>query len=643
MRCCLTAFFAHLLDNDVVDRAFVADHTSGFDAARDTSAGMTAARVANICGLPEDDVETFFRWFGETERVVTLYSQGINQSSSGTDKVNAIINCHLLTGRIGREGMGPFSLTGQPNAMGGREVGGLANQLAAHMEIGDPAHRALVQEFWRAPVIATTAGLKAIELVDAMEAGRVKAVWVMSTNPIVSLPEADRARAAFAKCDLVVVSDVIADTDTTRLAHVLLPATAWGEKDGTVTNSERRISRQRAFMAPPPDARPDWWQVCEVAKRMGFDGFAYSGPAAIFREHARLSAFRNAGSRDFDLAGLTAVSDGAYDALMPVQWPVPADGAGTPRLFASGGFFTPDRKARFIAVTPRAPVATTGQDFPLVLNTGRVRDQWHTMTRTGKAARLLRHIFEPYAEIHPVDAARAGIADGGLVTLATPFGNAVVRARIAAEQRQGNVFVPMHWTGTATSHGRINALVNAAVDPVSGQPGTETHAARNRALCAGLAGLCAHAGKSPRSQDSTGGRTAAQARAGDWSARRRVHRIRSKRSRENCFARRRGRGGSPIATRRSACIVSPACATGGWRASASSPPTIICRRANGCRVCSRRTGSTMWNARRSCWASRSTLARTSARSCVRASPSAASRSKPRSGAVRPMSTRSDGG
>ncbi len=462
--------FAHLAANSFANDAFVAQHTSGIDGVREICTSMSVTRVAAICGLREDDVATFFRWFGETERVVTLYSQGINQSSSGTDKVNAIVNCHLLTGRIGREGMGPFSLTGQPNAMGGREVGGLANQLAAHMEIGDPAHRALVQEFWRSPTMATTAGLKAVELVEAMEAGRVKAVWVMSTNPLVSLPEADRARAAFAKCDLVVVSDVIADTDTTRLGHVLLPATAWGEKDGTVTNSERRISRQRTFMAPPPDARSDWWQVCEVAKRMGFEGFAYSGPAAIFREHARLSAYRNAGTRDFDLTGMTAISDGAYDALMPVQWPVAADAAGTPRLFGNGGFFTADRKARFIPVTPRAPVRTTSEDYPLVLNTGRIRDQWHTMTRTGKAARLMRHIFEPYAELHPHDSTRAGVADGGLVLLTTPFGNSVARARIATEQRQGNVFVPMHWTGTSTSHGRINALVNAIVDPVSGQP-----------------------------------------------------------------------------------------------------------------------------------------------------------------------------
>ena len=463
--------FASLVEAGCVDAAFVARHTSGFEAARDVCAGTTLARTAAICGLREEDVATFFRWFAETERTVTLYSQGINQSSSGTDKVNAIINCHLLTGRIGREGMGPFSLTGQPNAMGGREVGGLANQLAAHMELGDATHREIVQTFWRSPRIASAGGLKAVEMIDAMHAGTVKAVWVMSTNPVVSIPDADRVREAFARCDLVVVSDVIRDTDTGRLADVLLPATAWGEKDGTVTNSERRITRQRAFMAPPPDARPDWWAVCEVARRMGFEGFGHSSPAAIFREHARLSGFRNGGSRDFDLSGLAAISDAAYAGMAPVQWPVmAAEAPGVARLFATGGFYTPDRKARFVPVSARTPVNPTRADFPLVLNTGRIRDQWHTMTRTGKAPRLLRHLFEPYAELHPDDVRHTGLEDGALARLTTAFGSMVARVRIAPEQRRGCVFVPMHWTGEISSHGRVNALVNPAVDPVSGQP-----------------------------------------------------------------------------------------------------------------------------------------------------------------------------
>ena len=334
------ALFAHLVTAGVVDKDFVASHTTGFDAVNEANAGQSIARAAAICGLPAEDVATFFRWFTETERSVTLYSQGINQSSSGTDKVNAIINCHLATGRIGREGMGPFSLTGQPNAMGGREVGGLANQLAAHMEIADPAHRAIVQKFWKSPVMAQTAGLKAVDLFDAIAVGKVKAVWIMSTNPIVSMPDADRARAALDACEFVVVSDVVRDTDTARHAHVLLPANAWGEKDGTVTNSERRISRQRAFMAPPPAARPDWWAICEVAIRMGYAGFSYPTVAAIFREHAALSAFENDGARDFDLSALAAIDDESFADFHPVQWPVSkAAPDGTARLFADGRFF----------------------------------------------------------------------------------------------------------------------------------------------------------------------------------------------------------------------------------------------------------------------------------------------------------------
>ena len=266
--------------------------TTGAEAALQQVAGQTVAQTAEICGLAEGAVALFFDWFAKTERVVTLYSQGVNQSSSGVDKVNAIINCHLLTGRIGRPGMGPFSLTGQPNAMGGREVGGLANQLAAHMEIENPKHRDIVQRFWQSPVIADKQGLKAVDMFDAIADRRIKAVWIMSTNPLVSLPDADRVRRALDACELVVVSDCMRHTDTTRHAHVLLPALTWGEKDGTVTNSERRISRQRRFLPAPGAARADWQTVCDVAQRMGFSGFDYPNAAAIFREHARTLQFR---------------------------------------------------------------------------------------------------------------------------------------------------------------------------------------------------------------------------------------------------------------------------------------------------------------------------------------------------------------
>jgi assimilatory nitrate reductase catalytic subunit len=436
------------------------------------ASAWTPEHVARTCGVDVGSVTRFFEWFGETEKVVTLYSQGINQSASGSDKVNAIINCHLLTGRIGRPGMGPFSLTGQPNAMGGREVGGLANQLAAHMDIENPAHRALVQRFWGARTMAARPGLKAVELFEAIGRGAVKAVWIMGTNPAVSLPDADRVRAALVGCELVVVSDCVKRTDTAAHAHVLLPALAWGEKDGTVTNSERRISRQRPFLPPPGEARADWRIVCQVAERMGFGAaFGYRRPADIFREHAALSGFENDGSRVFDISALAGLDDESYETLPPLQWPVTARRpAGTARLFADGRFPTADGRPRFLPVAPRAPVNAPDTAYGLVLNTGRVRDQWHTMTRTGWSPRLSEHVSEPVAELHPADAAVAQLAEGALVSISSPWGEMVARVRVSDDQRRGSVFVPMHWNDEFARRGRVGAVVNPAFDPVSGQP-----------------------------------------------------------------------------------------------------------------------------------------------------------------------------
>ena len=315
---------AHLNRCGAIDEAFVAARTYGYGETLAGCSTQSVEETAHICGLPLGSVQLFFDWFAKTARTVTLYSQGVNQSTSGTDKVNAIINCHLLTGRIGQPGAGPFSLIGQPTAMGGREVGGLANQLAAHMDLANPEHRALVQWFWDAPRIAAEAGLMAVDMIDTMREDRIKAVWILSTNPLVSLPDVSRARAALAACPFVVVSDCVRSADTVPFAHVLLPAAAWGEKNGTVTNSERRISRQRAFLPAPGEAKPDWQAVRDVARAMGYDGFAHASPADVVREHAAMSAFENGGKRDFDLAGLQHISDADYDRLSPVQWPVRA-------------------------------------------------------------------------------------------------------------------------------------------------------------------------------------------------------------------------------------------------------------------------------------------------------------------------------
>ena len=475
----------HLAGTSAMDRDFVERHTAGFAEALAAASPCDAAAVADATGMATAELALFYDLFAATERVVTVYSQGVNQSACGTDKVNAIINCHLATGRIGRPGMGPFSITGQPNAMGGREVGGLANQLAAHLDLENPAHRDLVAGFWGAPRVAAQAGLKAVDLFRAVADGRIKALWIMATNPVDSLPEADRVRDALARCPFVVCSDVVRDTDTTRLAHVLLPAAAWGEKDGTVTNSERRITRQRPFLPLPGEAKPDWWIVDQVAGRMGHGAaFGYPSAAAIFREHARLSALGNGGSRDFDISGLIDLDDEAFDALAPVQWPVRAgETERRSRFFGEGGFYTPDGRGRLIPIVAPEP-RPIDSAYPLTLNTGRIRDQWHTMTRTGKSARLSAHLPEPSLAIHPKDAAAAGLVVGDLVACESPHGSIVVRAGIGPEQAQGTVFAPMHWTDRFASASRVDALVPGRIDPVSGQPALKAAAVRLRRFSA---------------------------------------------------------------------------------------------------------------------------------------------------------------
>jgi assimilatory nitrate reductase catalytic subunit len=455
-----------------VDESFIRANTDGFAAATAAARDVPSVQaVAEVCGVAVAAVAEFYTWFAATARTLTLFSQGVNQSSAGADKVNSIINVHLATGRIGKPGAGPFSLTGQPNAMGGREVGGLANQLAAHMDF-TPDAIDRVQRFWDAPKVAAEPGLKAVEMFDAIRARRIRAVWIMSTNPVVSMPEADKVRGALKDCDFVVVSDCMRRTDTTECADVLLPAAAWGEKSGTVTNSERRISRQRAFLPAPGACRPDWWIVSQVARRMGFaHGFDYTGPAEIFREHARLSAFENAGTRDFEIGGLARLSDAEYDALEPVQWPVAESSAGgKPAPLEDGVFFTPNRKAQFVPTPSRLPASSPSSAYPFVLNSGRVRDQWHTMTRTGLSARLSQRHPEPFVQAHPDDASSLGINDGDLAELRSPHGRMLARAQVTRDVRPGELFAPMHWNAQFANEARVGSLIGAAVDPVSGQP-----------------------------------------------------------------------------------------------------------------------------------------------------------------------------
>lgn len=455
-----------------IDATFVNAYTEGLDEALAQALWYAPSvhTVAEHCGLDVADVERFYHLFATNERVVTLFSQGVNQSTSGTDKGNAIINCHLLTGRIGKVGAGPFSITGQPNAMGGREVGGLSNQLAAHMDIDNPAHRDLVSRFWQAPRVATQAGRKAVDLFHAVEHGEVKALWIMATNPAVSLPDTSQVRRALAQCECLVVSDCVADTDTLGHAHIRLPALAWSEKDGTVTNSERCISRQRAFLPPPGEARPDWWIISAVARRMGYRGFDYASAAEVFAEHACLSGFENGGERDFDISGLAGLDANGYDSLEPVQWPLTRGAMPRRRMFGDGRFYTDSGRARFVPVMPRPPARFLDRSYPLVLNTGRVRDHWHTMTRTGKSPRLSGHISEPFVAIHPDDAARIGLHDSELATVISQWGEVILRARVSDTQPPGQVFAPMHWNDQFASAARVGSLINPCVDPVSGQP-----------------------------------------------------------------------------------------------------------------------------------------------------------------------------
>jgi assimilatory nitrate reductase catalytic subunit len=445
-----------LAEHGAVDRPFVDAHTSGWEEALEAAraGGGSLIDTARVCGLDVDTLRRFYELFTATPAVITAYSMGVNQSSVGTDKANAIINAHLASGRIGKPGAGPFSITGQPNAMGGREVGGFVHTLAAHIDLNDEPGRKAVQGFWNSPRIASQQGPKAVEMFDRIHDGKIKAVWIMATNPVVSLPDADKMREALKRCELVVVSDVMGNTDTAALAHVLLPALAWGEKDGMVTNSERTISHQRAFLPAPGEARADWKIVCDVARAMGFAGFDFQSAHEVFREHAQLSAHANDGRRAFNLGAWSWITPEEYEAWQPAAWPMTRSREST----------------RFIALKPRLPENAPTPQHPLVLNTGRVRDHWHTMTRTGKSGKLSSHIAEPYAEINTADALRFAVRNGELAQLRSRWGSMVVRVHTGADVPSGMVFAPIHWNRAFASDARVGALVNPVVDAISGEP-----------------------------------------------------------------------------------------------------------------------------------------------------------------------------
>ncbi|MFK8082206.1 MAG: molybdopterin-dependent oxidoreductase [Granulosicoccus sp.] len=488
-----TLLFNALLDylhrHGKIDQDYVDSHVSGFTEALSMARQSVSVELAQTLGLQQNDLDRFFELFATTHKTVTIYSQGVNQSRNGTDKVNAIINCHLATGRIGHPGMGPFSITGQPNAMGGREVGGLATMLACHRDLDNDDHQSQVQRFWQSPRIASKPGLTAVDMFKAVKSGKLKAIWIMATNPVDSLPDADSVASALADCPFVVVSEVTQKSDSLRYAHVALPAQAFGEKDGTVTNSERRISRQRRFIKPKGLAMPDWWAVSRVAQQMGYtSSFNYQSPTQIFTEYANLSGFENKGDIDFDISACSNLTEREYNDLQPFQWPrnntqsPPLEtntriAAPAIRFFAKGEYHTPDQRARMIPVESATPGNAQLSDlYPLMLNTGRIRDQWHTMTRTGYSPRLMGHRAEPFIELNPADALIHGIADADIVSIKSCTGNTLARAMCSDRQPPGQLFAPMHWSDQFASNARIDTLMESTTDPFSRQPASKNQA-----------------------------------------------------------------------------------------------------------------------------------------------------------------------
>lgn len=453
-----------LIENGEVDYSFIQSHTENFESYRESVFKFTVEEASAQCGVPVADITLAASYIAASKGFLTLWAMGLNQSVIGVNKNIALISLNLITGHIGKPGSGPFSLTGQPNAMGGREVGGLATMLAAHRSYANPAHRAEVAEFWGVESLSEKPGLTATEMIEALEKGELKAVWIVCTNPLVSLPDARRAEAALRKARFVVVQDISRKSDTLDLADLVLPAAGHFEKEGTMTNSDRRISYLNKAIDAPGEALPDSEILCLFAKAMGFKGFDFASAGEIFAEHARLTKGTN-----IDISGLS------YDDLKSkgtVQWPVPSPGhEGTPRLFTDKIFFTASKKAKFYALPPENQSEPVSPDFPLILTTGRIRDQWHTMTKTGKVNKLRQHIEKPFLEIHPDDALHRFIKDGDIVEIENLRGTVRVSAKVTSDIRKGVVFLPMHWGKLMHKDlARANNVTSDLVDPISKEP-----------------------------------------------------------------------------------------------------------------------------------------------------------------------------
>ncbi|MBV7530295.1 nitrate reductase [Chitinophaga sp. sic0106] len=444
------------------NQAFIGHHTNGYDAYRRQVMERTVEEAAVICGVNAADIYTTARYIGEANGFMSFWTMGLNQSVVGVSKNLSLINLHLITGHIGKPGSGPFSLTGQPNAMGGREVGGLSNLLPAHRVLNNAAHREEVARFWGVNSISPTPGLTATEMFEALEDGRLKAIWIMCTNPLVSLPNARQAEAALKKAKYVVVQEISNKPETLEYADVVLPAAAWTEKEGTMTNAERRISYLARITEAPGEALPDAEIICRFAQKMGYTGFDYTNNEEIYKEHTRLTSGTNT-----DISGLN------YSILQEhrsIQWPY-RNGKGTSRLFTDHQFYTSDKKAMIHAVADENNSVPVSPEFPLILTTGRIRDQWHTMSKTGKVNKLKQHISAAFLEIHPEDAAERGIRNGDIVEVLSVSGNVRVKATLTDTIKQGVVFLPMHWGKILQQDlHRANNLTSRLLDPISKQP-----------------------------------------------------------------------------------------------------------------------------------------------------------------------------
>ncbi|MDO9506880.1 MAG: molybdopterin-dependent oxidoreductase [Hydrogenophaga sp.] len=461
-----------------LDAAFIAAHTTGFDALKALVRECTPDRVAQVCGLNKEDLYTAAQWFATSPATLSLYCQGLNQSSSGTAKNATLINLHLATGQIGKPGTGPFSLTGQPNAMGGREVGGLANLLSAHRDLANPQHRAEVAALWGVPSVPEKPGKSAVEMFEAAADGEIKALWIACTNPAQSMPDQATVRRALQRAEFVVVQEAYATAATCDFADLLLPATTWGEKDGTVTNSERRISRVRPAVPAPSEARHDWRIVVDFARRLETrlrpgqpTLFSYPSPEPIWNEHRESTR-----GRDLDITGL---SYAMLEEQGPQQWPIKTgETQGKERLYEDGIFPTQDGKARFAAL-PFVPLAELRESrYPFSLTTGRLRDQWHGMTRTGTLGRLFGHVAEPSVQVNPQDMVRRGLKEGDLVHVTSKRGSILVPLQGSDDIGLSQAFMAMHWgaeylsgvSSTGEVLAGVNALTTSACCPSSKQP-----------------------------------------------------------------------------------------------------------------------------------------------------------------------------